>query len=341
MLLTIARRLCTAALLLVGLASCGGGESVATKQGMAQGMRAAAATADFDYGPAVQQLYIGYFGRPADPAALVQFKAQLAQYGAPPDIVSLNKAYDQNAGVRILVDSFANSEESKLIYLPGAPSIDFVRAIYLNALGRLPETTDPGLAFWTNAIDHKVLTRTKAALSILAGAQQNQTAQGLVDAKTIGNKATVAQLFTARVPAQVYRGDVPGRMARILIFNVNSEELPETVYQARIDDLLEDLSRYTYFPALVGTYEGSFTGGDQGSFTFTVAVDGKVSGSGQSSRLGQQPFWGQLKRPDGLSATMLGNFGSYPFSGMITAEGKLNGTWSGPDIQGSILATRK
>ncbi|WP_374582744.1 DUF4214 domain-containing protein [Pseudoduganella sp.] len=334
-------RLCGACLLLASLASCGGSDPATTRQSAVQGMRSAAATTAVDYGPVVQQLYIAYFGRPADPAALRQFSYQLAQYGAPPDIVALNAAYQENAGIRALVDSFANSEESQGLYPPTATTASFVTAIYFNGLGRLPEDDDPGKAYWVNAIDQKRLTRTKAALSLLAGAQQNKSPQGLLDAKTISNKATVAAAFTATVPEQVYRGDVAGRMARILIFHVNSSELVEDEYKAEIQTVIEELNRLAYFPAFVGNYEGSLAGGDQGSFTFSIAQDGKVSGSGQTGRLGQQNVFGQLKKPDANTTTMLAYFGPYPFSGTLTAEGKLIGTWSGPDIQGSITATRK
>lgn len=304
-------------------------------------MRTAAAAPPADYGPAVQQLYIAYFGRPADPAALRQFTYQLAQYGAPTDIISLNAAYHEHAGIRALVDSFANSEESRGFYPPTASTASFVSAIYMNGLGRLPADDDAGKAYWVNAIDQKVLTRTKAALSLLAAAQQNQSTQGLIDGKTIANKTTVAAAFTAAVPELVYRGDVPGRMARIMIFHVDSSDLIEELYNADIQNVIEDLNRLAFFPAFVGQYEGSLTGGDQGSFSFSITQEGKVSGSGQSSKQGQQTVYGQLKKPEAATTTMVAYFGSYPFSGTLTAEGKLVGTWSGPDIQGSITATRK
>lgn len=334
-------RLCGACLLLASLASCGGGDPATTRQSAVQGMRSAAATTAVDYGPVVQQLYIAYFGRPADPAALRQFSYQLAQYGAPPDIVALNAAYQENAGIRALVDSFANSEESQGLYPPTATTSSFVTAIYFNSLGRLPADEDEGKAYWVNAIDQKRLTRTKAALSLLAGAQQNQSPQGLLDGRTITNKATVAAAFTAAVPELTYRGDVAGRMARILIFHVDSSELVEAEYKAEIQSVIEELNRLTFFPAFVGNYEGSLAGGDQGSFTFSIAQDGKVSGSGQSTRLGPQNVYGQLKNPTAATSTMLGYFGAYPFSGTLTAEGKFTGTWAGPEIQGTLTATRK
>lgn len=130
-------------------------------------------------------------------------------------------------------------------------------------------------------------------------------------------------------------------MARILIFNITSDDILEATYRDNILSVIEELNSLAYFPALVGTYQGTLSGGDEGSFTITIAADGKVSGSGQTSRLGQQTVFGQLKKPDGQSATMLGYLASYPFSGTITADGKFTGTWAGPDIQGSISATRK
>ena len=127
-----------------------------------------------DYKTIVQQLYISYFGRPADPKGLANFQAQLAALGGPANIQGLDQAYRSSTGIRSLVDSFGASAESTALY--SGDNTSFVTAIYKNVLNRAPD--DAGLAFWVGAINNGSLTRANASLSIMAGALANISDQG-------------------------------------------------------------------------------------------------------------------------------------------------------------------
>ncbi|MCE3603485.1 DUF4214 domain-containing protein [Massilia sp. P8910] len=149
----------------------------------------------FAYESLVQALYVGYFGRAADYNGMRSFQQQLGALHAPEDVRGLAAAYSQNAGLHALVDSFAASAESAALY-PGATTT-FINALYQNVFGRAP---DPGgLAFWSHAIDSGSLSRANASLSIMAGALDNKTAQGVLDAKLVNNKLIVASGFTLMI----------------------------------------------------------------------------------------------------------------------------------------------
>jgi S-layer protein len=156
-----------------------------------------------DYAAVVQQLYIAYFGRPADTFGLANFEAQLDAIGAPTDITSINAAVQADAAgttaLSKLVNSFATSDESIKLY--GAADTSpvgiskFLVAVFQNVIGRTPEF-GPGWDFWYNALASGSLSRADAALAIAEGALSNTSAQGMLDAQAVLNKQKVAVAFT-------------------------------------------------------------------------------------------------------------------------------------------------
>ena len=202
------------------LAACGGDSSKSGQSADAQSKqlhRSGKATAS-DYAPAVQELYIAYFGRPADPNGLINFENELAATNVAPDVNSLSDAYATNPRVTALVNSFETSAESIALY-SGSSTTAFVTAIYQNVLGRAPD--GPGLTFWVGAIDSHKLTQGDAALSIMAGAMKNSTSQGVQDAQLINNRLAVADYFTAQLTSQnlvsVYSGQAAAATARSML----------------------------------------------------------------------------------------------------------------------------
>ena len=176
-----------------------------------------------NYQNAVEQLYVAYFGRPADPGGLVNFENALLAAGAPTDIQGLTAAYSTNPAVRTLIDSFGASKESQTLYGSGTSSA-FVTAVFENVLGRAPQAA--GLAYWSNAIESGALSKGNAALGIMAGALANTTAQGLIDGQLILNRLAVASYFTSEVSAQNavidYAGSTAASNARSMLSQVGS-----------------------------------------------------------------------------------------------------------------------
>ena len=151
-------------------------------------------TTPVDYATVVQELYIAYFGRPADANGLTNFENALLAANAPADVAGLNSAYNSSATVKGLVDAFGLSGESARLY-PATDTSNFVKAIFNNILNRDP--LPAGLTFWSDAIDHQGLSRGNAALAIMSGALQNSSAPGLLDATAIAHKVAVAASFTS------------------------------------------------------------------------------------------------------------------------------------------------
>lgn len=148
-----------------------------------------------DYNSMAQQVYIAYFGRPADALGLSNMTAQLLAAAVPvtgvaaADTLAFVNAYSTNTTIKGIIDNFGNSTESTALYGTGSTAA-FVNAIYLQVLGRSPLLA--GLTFWSNAIDTGAMTRGESALRIMEGALSNTTAQGLIDAAGVANKTTAS-----------------------------------------------------------------------------------------------------------------------------------------------------
>ena len=179
------------------------------------------------YTKVAQELYISYFGRPADGAGLANMSAALAAAGAPTTTSGLDAAYSSNPAVRALMDSFGKSDESTVLYGTRAADFStthFVTDIFHYLFGRAPDAD--GLAFWTKAIDSGSLTLAAAAHSILTGAI---VANG-ADAALIEQKVIVANNFTAALDTatgfEAYRGAIAAQIGRELLAGVSATADP-------------------------------------------------------------------------------------------------------------------
>lgn len=190
-----------------------------------------------EYTKVAQELYLSYFGRPADSTGLASMTAALAAAKAPTDTAGLALAYKTNAEVKQLMDNFGNSAESAALY-PGSTA-DFLKGVYMNLFGRAPDPE--GEAFWTKEIDSGKVSKGSAAYNILTGAIDAKGA----DALTVAKKVLVSTNFTAAIDttAEVtgYSGNAAAAEARKLIAAVNSST-NETVYQATVNATLAKLA---------------------------------------------------------------------------------------------------
>ncbi len=121
---------------------------------------------------AIQQLYIAYMGRPADPAGLQFWQ----------DLVDKNLA-----DMRAISDAFANSTEYKAL-VAGKSNTTVVENIYMQLFGRKPDAG--GLAFWANQLDSGKLPISTACSEIMRAAQGS-------DMTTVNLKTNAANEFTS------------------------------------------------------------------------------------------------------------------------------------------------
>lgn len=129
-----------------------------------------------DYTNQIQQIYLAYLGRPADPAGLAYWADQVDSQGGD---------------LSLVLSGFAASEESAALY--GEMSTNqTISAIYANLFKR--DADDAGVAYWQAQIESGTVDPAQAALAILLGAQDN-------DMTAASNKLTAANAFTASVAA--------------------------------------------------------------------------------------------------------------------------------------------
>lgn len=174
-----------------------------------------AVTVDPEYENLVQQLYIAYFGRPADPAGLTLQIQAFRALSAPKTIGKLSEAYASNPAVRDLVDSFANSPESNQLYNQAPNLGNFVSAVYDNAFSHKPDAA--GAERWNALLQDGRTARSSVLLAILASAQGS-------DVDLFARKVRVATLFTRNLDAAgqsaIYLDPVAQLVVRSMIHNI-------------------------------------------------------------------------------------------------------------------------
>ncbi len=195
------------------LAACGGGgnsmdSATAANQAhqLIASQKSTTPTAA-SYQNVTQELYLAYFGRPADPTGLANVEATLLAANAPTDAAGLAAAYSTNASVKALIDSFASSKEAQALY-NGTSTEAFVNDVYQYLFNRSPAVS--GLTYWSTAISSGSLNQAAAALAIMGASATNNSTQGQTDALTVSNRLSFATNFTAELTAQHLAADYTG-----------------------------------------------------------------------------------------------------------------------------------
>jgi phosphatidylethanolamine-binding protein (PEBP) family uncharacterized protein/cytochrome c2 len=262
-------RLAATLFLMTVLAACGPGAST-PQQPTRLLADAVSTTPAASYNTVVQQLYVAYFGRPADSSGLSNFTTRLSQANAGTTMASLDAAYTGNATIRELINAFGTSAESAALYSGGTEG--FVKAIYLNVFNRTADTA--GLAFWVNEIDRNGLARGKAALSIMNGSLTNGSAQSVIDAAVVTNKTAVAAAFTTSLASDAqraaYSGNTAAASARSMLATVTSSTVTST-FQSTINSTIASLVANASFTL------SSSAATDGGTLSSTYTCDGSSS----------------------------------------------------------------
>jgi Ca2+-binding RTX toxin-like protein len=246
-----------------------------------------------DYVQVAQELYVSYFGRPADLFGLNDMTAALAASGAPTDIAGFKAAYSTNGTVKAIIDNFGNSAESTALY--SGDNTAFITAIFNNVLGRDPLIG--GLTYWVKALENKEMSRAEAATQILAAATKE--GGSATDAATVANKVTVATNFTAAIDTaaevNAYKGAAAASAARALLQQVDNTTVPAD-FQATVTATLSNLvtgnvsqtntSLTTSADALVGgSGNDTFNSTLSGAATDTLTAFDKIDGGAGTNTL--------------------------------------------------------
>jgi len=129
-----------------------------------------------DYVNQIQQIYLAYLGRPADPAGLAYWADQVDSQGGD---------------LSVVLSGFSASEESAALY-GQMNTQQTISAIYSTLFKR--DADDAGVAYWQEQIESGAVDQAQAALAILLGAQDS-------DITAASNKLIAANAFTATVEA--------------------------------------------------------------------------------------------------------------------------------------------
>lgn len=251
--------LCSLSVLLAACGSAGNDGAQAPKTALLASAQASTQVSIAFYYDVVEQLYFGYFGRPADADGLFNFATKLRDAGAPTDLKGINEAYNgvkdangtiitpRNPAVVALIENFGSSAESAALY-PGDNSV-FVEAIYQNLFGRASDAE--GKAYWLKAVNNGTLTRANAAINIMAGAQP-------ADAAVVSKKTIAANLFTNGVTTGTgklaYDGAAAAAIARTMLANVTQASEIGTL-QATVN---ATLAAVTAARPVAGMYAGTY-----------------------------------------------------------------------------------
>lgn len=148
----------------------------------------------------IQQAYIAYYGRPADPQGLVYWATQLDNAGG---------------NLNAIINAFGTSAESEALYGSSAGAAQ-ISAIYEQLFGRAPDST--GLNFYVNGLANGTFTLASIALNIYNGATGT-------DATALESKLAYADAFTSALQDSVagqiaYTGNAAAANARAAVSGV-------------------------------------------------------------------------------------------------------------------------
>ena len=163
----------------------------------------------------IEEAYVAYYGRPADPAGLTYW------------VTALNAA---GGNLSTIINAFGNSAESQALY-SGQSNTQIVTSIYQQELGRAPDAG--GLAYYVGELNSGKMSAAAAALIIFNGATGT-------DQALINNKIVVAEAFTNALTSDstansLYAGNAAAANARTYLSQVNTSN-PQTVTLAGIAD---------------------------------------------------------------------------------------------------------
>lgn len=289
-----------------------------------------------DYTSLVQEIYISYFGRPADSRGLANYAAQLDAQSAPTTLADLLAAAKTNASLSTLVNSFGTSAESVALY--GTDTLSFVAAIYTNVLNRTADLD--GLLWWANEIDSGRLSKAAAALNIVQGAVE----LGGTDAAVVAAKVAIATNFTAAIDTTdellAYSGNAAAATARTMLKTVTATT-DATAFQATVNSTLAGLvsgnvpsQSYTLTTGvdnitgtagddqLAGVVDGTHTNDNSGIHTVTQTFGGLdvINGGAGNDTLTLTNEVGVLDLETSVKVSNIENLALRSARGNITAD---------------------
>ncbi len=227
----------------------------------------------------VQQAYVSFFGRPADPDGQT-FWADAIESGAE-TLATLFAAFE------------ASTEGQQFV---GQDNDVIINDVYMNALGRAYDATADG-TFWLDALTSGAETKASVTLAILIGATTGD------DAAAVANKVSAADQMTAAVTQAQYdtvKADLETQITAVTS-DVATVATAVTAAQTAIDAVVDPGTPGTTFT--LTTSADTFAGTDNDD-TFT-GVFGSGTAADNTLSAGDSVNGGAGN--DTLSLTAIGN----------------------------------
>lgn len=181
----------------------------------------------------VQQLYVAYYGRPADAEGLAFWA----------DALEAN-----NGDTSVIINDFGNSAEFEARF-GEMSNEELVNNLYQQLFGR--DADDEGLAFYTGHLESGDLSLAEIASEIAGGAQDNE--DGDNDLTTLNNKVAAANLYT-NAAGDKHSGTQADNYAAEWLATIDANtdvdaidieaviaDLPESIDTSELTELLGDL----------------------------------------------------------------------------------------------------
>lgn len=197
----------------------------------------------------IQEIYIAYYGRPADPAGLDYWLAR----------VNTDHAGDLTA----IINAFGASAEATSLY-GGRTSAESVTALYQQLFGRAPEAS--GLQFYVDGLAAGTYTLVSIAKNILDGATGD-------DATVVTNRTTVANSFTTELRVDgTYAGNDAAAVARAFLATVDKTTASVTAATADLSATLADVAAGAASTEVTLTSAAETVTGSAGRDTFVGVI---------------------------------------------------------------------
>lgn len=184
-----------------------------------------------DVNTEVEQLYVAYFSRPADPAGLTYWA----------NVLSTNPN-----GYQTISSAFAGSAEYQAAYA-GMDNATVVNAVYEHLFGRAAESA--GQTYWANLLNQHAITIDNVVTDIAGGAQGS-------DLFAYNAKVAVAAAFSARIDTAAEQAAYSGSAANQIAINYLSNVKDLQTAAAGMDPGNIDNA----IAQIVGTHTGSLSG---------------------------------------------------------------------------------
>jgi len=261
----------------------------------------------------IQELYIAYFGRPADPDGLA-FYADALDLGT--------------TTIEDIAGSFDDSVEAQAIIVLSTD--EYLAAVYLQAFGRAYDEAVDG-TFWKDAINNAVTTKEAAMIEILNGAQAT-------DVTSVENKVTVATTFTAAVSSGqiTYTDSNDIAAAKDILSQVTFDTATIATGQAAVEAISTPVSETN---SLVGSWQLTRADDPDDDITFTFNSDGTYTHweTGGSSVTDGPTLITDSDNPSGYQGTETGTYDWNELTGTLTVleiTSDNNGDWGLSDDAG-------